>query len=817
MVEEGKDLKKLQVKIGGMQCSFCVGTLRQAFLQIDGVNEANISLAHEEALIQYDPGRATPEQIKDTLIDMGYTWRAPEKVRSFEEEEAELRVARNKFLLAAVATAVALALMTAMWLGFRQPWFRWPMLALALGTMFWPAWHIKRMAWASLRRRILNQHVLLEFAAFAGLAGGFIGFFSSEFPIPDFFGVAIFVTTYHLLSGYVSLLARTRSSQAIKRLMALQPATARIIHDGREEEIPVSEVSIGDLVRVRPGESIPVDGLVEEGISTVDQSLVTGEPIPADKSKGDEIIGGSINLTGTMAVRVTRVGAESFLQKVAQHIQEARALKPGIIMIVDRVLKYFVPGVVAAAALAFIIWTLGAWLVTGEANISRAVFAALATLVMGYPCALGMAAPLAMIRGGGIAAEKGIMMRSGEAFKAFKDVRQVLLDKTGTITVGKPSVSDIGLMEGVDEQEFLKLVASAEAFSEHPLGRAIVEYTTRIDIGLNKVKDFQAYAGKGVVAEVDGKQVIVGTSDFLQEQGIKTAALDKKRIELEEQGKTVVLVAAGSEMLGMLAIGDTIKEDAQEAIERMKTEGLEPVMITGDNWRTARAVAAQVGIDHVLAEVLPNDKADEVRKLQRQGYRVAMVGDGVNDAPALMQADVGIAISAGTDIAIESADIVLVGDKLGSVVDAYHIARTSYTKTVQNVSLAFTFNGIGVPAAVTGLVHPVWAMIAMAASVTVVLLNSFGDRVISLPHFRRAKERHTLILKVPSIHCKGCGATIEAALKRLRNVETVEVDIPEKTVIVVYRDGQGMENTIHKGIIRAGHTVAGSSPAGYSH
>jgi cation transport ATPase len=273
--KQADGLSKLQVKIGGMQCSFCVETIHQALIRMEGVNSVSVSLAHEEVLVHYDPEQISPQQLKDTLSAMGYTWRDPEKVRSFEEEEAELRIARNKFLVAVTATIIALALMTAMWLGFRQPWFRWPMLVLALGTMFWPAWHIKRMAWASLRRRILNQHVLLEFAAFAGLAGGFIGFFRSEFPIPDFFGVAVFVTTYHLLSGYVSLLARTRSSQAIKRLMALQPATARIVRDDKEEEVPVNEVNLGDFVRIRPGESIPVDGLVEEGASTVDQSLVT--------------------------------------------------------------------------------------------------------------------------------------------------------------------------------------------------------------------------------------------------------------------------------------------------------------------------------------------------------------------------------------------------------------------------------------------------------------------------------------------------------------------------------------------------------------
>ena len=798
---------KLQVKIGGMQCSFCVGSIDKSFRQIEGVSDVNVSLAHEEALVQYDPQRVSPQQLKDTLVAMGYNWRDPEKVRSFEEEEEELRTARTRFFIAAGATLVALAFMVTMWLGFRQPWFRWPMLALALGTMFWPAWHIKKMALGSLRRRILNQHVLLEFAAFAGLAGGFIGYFRSEFPIPDFFGVAIFVTTYHLLSGYVSLLVRTRSSQAIKKLMVLQPATARVIRNGQEEEIDIDEVRVDDLVRVRSGEAIPVDGIVENGGSGVDQSLVTGESIPVEKGNGDEVIGGSINQTGTLVVKVTHVGADSFLQKVAQHIQEARALKPGIIVLVDRVLKYFVPGVVTAAAVAFVIWTLGAWLVTGEANFSRAVFTSLAALVMGYPCALGMATPLAMIRGSGIAAQRGILMRSGEAFQVFKDVRKVVLDKTGTITRGKPSVSDIVAVKEGEEEELLRLAASAEGASEHPLGRAIFEQTLDAGIELSEAGDFQAYTGKGVEATIEGRPVLAGTARFFLELGIDPGAMRKKQAELEEQGNTVVLIAADAEVLGLIAIRDTIKEDARETVSRMEGEGLEPVMITGDNWRTAKAVAARVGIDQVLAEVLPQDKASEVRKLQRRGYRVAMVGDGINDAPALMQADVGIAIGAGTDIAIESADVVLVGDKLGGVVEAYHIGRSSFTKTVQNVSLAFAFNGIGVPAAVTGYVHPLWAMIAMAASVTVVLLNSFGDRLISLPRFRKSKGHRTLTLEVHSIHCGGCVENVKDVLGRIHGVDGVDVDLSQKLVAVTSKNGASVEEEVREQLTEAGHVV----------
>ncbi|MEE8470869.1 MAG: heavy metal translocating P-type ATPase [Dehalococcoidia bacterium] len=808
--ERSEKFSKLQVKIGGMQCSFCLESIRKAFLRMDGVSDVSVSLAHEEALISYDPRLVSPQKLKDTLLSLGYSIRDPDKLRSFEEEEAELRQEKNRLLVAAGTALLSLGFMAAMWLGFRQPWFRWVMLALALGTMFGPGWYIKKMAWASLRRGILNQHVLLEAAAFGGLSGGLLGLFYSAFPMPDFLAVAVFVTGYHILSGYVSLLVRTRSSQAIKKLMALQPPVARVWRSGREEEVPIEQVQPGDLVRIRPGENVSVDGVVVEGTSAVNQSLVTGEPMPVEKGPGDEVIGGSVNQTGFLLVRVTRVGAESFLQRVAQHIQEARALKPGIVQLVDRVLKYFVPGVLTAAGLAFVIWSLGAWLVRGEPDFTRAVFAALAVLVMGYPCALGMATPLAMIQGGGAAARRGILMRSGEAFQVFKDVRKVVLDKTGTITRGKPEVIRVVALDVGNESEILRLSAAVEAASEHPLGRAIVERAHREGVQLPQVTDFRAHPGKGVQAVVKGELTSVGTSRFLLEQGMDISSAQGQQREFEGQGLTVVLVSSKHKAIGLIAIGDAIKEEAPQAIAEMRAEGLEPVMVTGDNWRTARAVAAQVGIAEVLAEVLPGEKAEAVRRLQGEGHRVAMVGDGINDAPALMQADVGIAIGAGTDIAVESADIVLVGSGLDGVLEAYHIGRSSFAKTVQNVALAFTFNGLGISAAMTGLLHPVWAMVAMAASITTVLLNSFGGRPGTSARFRQGKEPQSISLYVPSIHCEGCAATIEAALKRLRSVKTVEVDVAEKMVTVGYRDGKRAEKDIREGIARAGHTVAGS-------
>ncbi|MFB3060008.1 MAG: heavy metal translocating P-type ATPase, partial [Candidatus Binatia bacterium] len=526
-------MEKVQFKIGGMSCSFCVGTIQQALGRMDGVEDVHVSLAHEETLIEYDPTRVMPDALKDTLVAVGYTVRDPDKVRSYEEEEEEMRGERDRLIIAGSLTWTTFLLMLLMWLGRMFPYTAEISMVLAFLTVFVVGWPILKMAWGSIRRRIFNQHVLLEFAAFAGLIGGLLGLYFPEFPSADFFGVAVFVTAYHILSQYTSLHVRTRSSQAVRKLLSLQPAVALVIRNGKEEEVPIKEVNIGDLVRVRPGAQIPVDGEVFEGNSAVNESLVSGEPFPKAKAKGDEVIGGSVNQTGALIVRVTKIGEESFLQQVARHLQEARALKPSIIQLVDRILKYFVPVVLAFAGLAFLIWTFGAWFVTGKPDFIRATFSALAVLVMGYPCALGMATPLAMIRGGGEAAQKGILMRTGEAFQVFKDIKRVILDKTGTITVGKPKVADVIPLNGSSDEDLLQLAASAEKPSEHPLAQAIVERCEEQGLKLRATKDFQAVPGFGIRAVVDEAQILVGSVRFLKEEAIDVGVAREKAAELE--------------------------------------------------------------------------------------------------------------------------------------------------------------------------------------------------------------------------------------------------------------------------------------------
>ncbi len=791
---------RIRARIGGLHCSLCTGTIEKALGKQPGVDQVSVSLTHEQALIEYDPEVARPERLLQILKDIGYTISDPRKVRPFEEDEATLVREGRRFIAAVAASIAAVALIanpsgfwptllaalvfvslvgfvfvvlrgrgtgialggaaaltalggalylarSAGWMSEAAPWLTG---ALALIMVFGVGRHILIMALQALRRGILNQHVLLEIGAFAGIAGGLIGmiFHPPGYPTAPFFAVSVMVATYHIFSEWLSLIVKTRSSQAVKKLLDLQPDTARVLRDGQEQEIALEQVHIGDRVRIRPGERIPVDGQVVDGHSAVDEALMTGEPTPVEKRAGAAVIGGSMNGLGTLLIEVTRTGSETFLQQVIRQVEDARALKPGLLHLVDRVLRIYTPTVLVVAAVAVVGWLLGSLLIGGQIDLQRAVFAGLSVLVMGYPCAVGISAPLSIVRGAGEAAERGILMRTGEAFQAYRLVTHVLLDKTGTLTEGHPSVRQVATLHG-DESTLLGLAAAAESSSEHPLAQAILDHAFEHGITPPSIEQFQATPGRGVRARVDNADIIVGSPRFLSEQGIDLESLNARVEEWEYTGQTVIAVARDQQALGIIGIGDRLREDAARTVAALRKAHIQPVLLTGDNERAARSIARELGIDKVHAGVLPEQKAAIVRELQ-SGGKVAMVGDGINDAPALMQADVGIAMGSGTDIAIESADIIILNARLRSLLDARDISRRGYRKMVQNIIVAFCFNGIGIPIAATGLIYPVWAMAAMAASVTAIFFNSlwgkpalFFDAIMSVGGSAKASARST--------------------------------------------------------------------------
>jgi heavy metal translocating P-type ATPase len=506
----------------------------------------------------------------------------------------------------------------------------------------------------------------------------------------------------------------------------LEPDLAHVVREGKEQDLPLEQVRVGGLVRIRPGERVPVDGEVESGESDVDESLVTGEPLAVEKGEGDGVLSGSLNGRGTLLVRVTVVAEESFLRQVIRSVEDARALKPGLLHLVDRVLRVYTPLVLLTAVGATVFWLVAPLLGGSSPDLQRAMFAGLSVLVMGYPCAVGISAPLSIVRGAGEAAERGVLMRTGEAFQALRRVQRVVFDKTGTLTEGHFALREIAPVAGTEEK-LLVLAASVEACSEHPLARAVVEEVFKRGIALSKVQRFEAVAGKGVTARLGDHKLTVGSPEFVASQGAKLADQNQRIKELQQRGATVIAVARDGELLGLLALGDALRPDAVETVRRLHDLGIRTTLVTGDNEQAADYFARAAGIEEVHARILPAEKATIIRKLQEDA-RVAMVGDGINDAPALMQAEVGIAFGIGADIAIESADVIILGKRVGAVLDAYEVSRYSYRKVVQNVTIAFLFNGIGIPAAATGLIYPIWGMVAMAASVTTIFINSLWGR-----------------------------------------------------------------------------------------
>ena len=771
-------LRRIRARIGGLHCSLCTGTIEKALSRLPGVKKVAVSLTHEQALIEYDPTVTRAEDLLQTLMDIGYTVSDPRKLRPYEEEERALVQERRRFLTALTMSIAAMGLVgypvDSVWFplcifsivslvalafvvlrsygtqwavagstvlaafgaityhlqlqgtfGAATPWIAG---AFAVVVIFGVGGHIVRMAFMALRRGILNQHVLVEFGALAGLIGGAIGlaFNPPGYPTVAFFSVAVMVISYHIFSEWLSLIVKTRSSQAVKKLLDLEPDAAFVVRAGKEEVVPLEQVRVGDLVRIRPGSRVPIDGVVESGESDVDESLVTGEPALVDKRPGDRTVSGSLNGHGTLLVRATVVGEESFLRQVIRSVEDARALKPGLLHLVDRVLQIYTPFVLVMAAASTLFWLSAPLLWGSSPDLQRAMFAGLSVLVMGYPCAVGISAPLSIVRGAGEAAECGVLMRTGEAFQALRRVNRVVFDKTGTLTEGKPALRHVVAVSGTEEK-LLAVAAAVEASSEHPLARAIVEEAFRRGLPLSEVEGFEAVTGRGVRARLQGHALSVGSPAFLAAEGVDLSRQTERIGELEGRGLTVIGIARDGVLLGVAALGDALRPEAAETVRRLHALGIRTALVTGDNDQAARYFAGAAGIEEVHARVLPAEKAALIRKMQERA-RVAMVGDGINDAPALMQADVGIAFGTGADIAVESADVIVLTQRLGAVLDAYAVSRDSYRKTVQNVSLAFLFNGIGIPAAATGLVNPVWGMVAMAASVTTIFINSLWGR-----------------------------------------------------------------------------------------
>ncbi|MEJ2728207.1 MAG: heavy metal translocating P-type ATPase [Deltaproteobacteria bacterium] len=753
-------LEKVTLPVHGMSCASCVKKVEGALSGLDGVVKAGVNFATERATVQYIPGTVSLNDFKKAVKDAGYEildTAAVEKQDVVDLEraarEAEFQKLKRKFIsgLVLVIPVFLLAYWNTLGLGrlyslnrevgfFLQLLFQTPI-------QFWVGWQFYSGAWKSARHGSADMNTLIAVGTSAAylysvLAMLFPHLFSAQGLTAEvYFDTAGAIVVLILLGRLLEARAKGQTSEAIKKLIGLQAKTARVVRDGREEDIPVEQVAIGDRVVVRPGEKIPVDGVVKEGHSAVDESMVTGESIPVEKHAGDEVIGATINKTGTFQFEAVKVGKDTMLSQIIKMVEEAQGSKPPIARLADIIAGYFVPAVIGIAIVTF-----GIWYFLGPAPaLTYAVLNFVAVLIIACPCALGLATPTSIMVGTGKGAESGVLIRGGEALETAHKLKAIVLDKTGTLTEGKPSVTDVAAFDGFKEDEILRYSASAEKGSEHPLGEAIVNRAMEENLALVSPEKFNAIAGHGIEATIEGKSMLLGNLKLMGDRGVPTATLEKKADAFSRQGKTPMFVAVNQKPAGIVAVADTLKENSKAAVKALHSMGIEVAMITGDNKRTAEAIADQIGIDRVLAEVLPDGKADEVKKLQAEGKKVAMVGDGINDAPALAQADVGIAIGTGTDVAIESADITLISGDLKGVLTAIALSRATIRNIKQNLFWAFAYNSILIPVAAGVLfpffgilLNPIFAAAAMGLSSVTVVSNALRLRRFRAPELASA-------------------------------------------------------------------------------
>lgn len=736
--------------IEGMTCASCAQTVEKAVRKLSGVEKASVNLATEKLQVSYNPSAISVADVTGAVSNSGYEavletteTQDNSRVEKREKKEKRMKQLSNRFGISIIFTIPLLIISMGPMVGMPLPnivdptinAFNFSLLQLILTLpIMVVSWEYFQKGFKTLFKGHPNMDSLIAL----GTAAAFVyslaatiatGLGYGNFSDLLYYEVTGVILTLHTLGLFLEERSKGQMSSAIEKLVNLAPKTARVIRNGVEQEITVDEVALGDIIRVRPGESMPVDGVVVEGRTSVDESMLTGESIPVEKEDGDEVIGASINKNGSIDYRATRVGSDTTLSQIIKLVEDAQGSKAPIARMADIITGYFVPIVIALAVLAGI-----AWLIAGQSGIF-ALSVVITTLVIACPCALGLATPTSIMVGTGKGAEHGVLIKSGEALETTHNLETIVFDKTGTLTEGKPIVTDILVTPLITEEDLLYYAASGETGSEHPLGEAIVQKSKEENMTLAKPDHFEAIPGHGIRVEIDGKDMYIGNRKLMLEQKIDLSSMEKESDRLADEGKTPMYLSIDGELAGIIAVADTLKENSMKAVKELKKRGVEVIMITGDNKRTAKAIAKQVGIDHVLSEVLPEDKAEEVKKLQETGKKVAMVGDGINDAPALAQADIGIAVGSGTDVAIESADIVLMRNDLTAVLTAIDLSHATLRNIKQNLFWAFAYNLVGIPVAM-GLLYifggplmsPMFAAVAMSFSSVSVLLNALRLR-----------------------------------------------------------------------------------------
>ncbi|WP_050182604.1 heavy metal translocating P-type ATPase [Domibacillus robiginosus] len=733
--------EKKEFDITGMTCAACATRIEKGLNKLEGVTNANVNLALERATVEYNPSALSQMEVIKKVESLGYgaAIKSDESGQeSIDHRQKEIERQTGKFIFSAILSLPLLWAMVGHFeftSGLYVPEMfmnAWVQLALATPVQFIIGKQFYVGAYKALKNKSANMDVLVALgtsaAYFYSVYLTFESIGQNAHMVELYFETSSILITLILLGKLFEVKAKGRSSEAIKKLMGLQAKTAIVERDGKEIEISLEEVLVGDILHVKPGEKIPVDGVIVEGQSAIDESMLTGESVPVDKRSGDEVIGATINKNGFLKIKATKVGKDTALAQIIKVVEEAQGSKAPIQRLADQISGIFVPIVVGIAFVTFLIWFV--WVDPG--NFASALEKLIAVLVIACPCALGLATPTSIMAGSGRAAEYGVLFKGGEHLETTHRITTVILDKTGTVTNGEPVLTDVLVDHSISQEEFLALVGSAEKQSEHPLAQAIVQGIKEKGISLKDVAQFEAIPGYGIKAVVEGKELLIGTRKLMEQYNVSIMDANKTMEEMEKAGKTAMLVAIDNQYAGIIAVADTIKETSKAAIARLKDMGLEVIMITGDNKQTAASIASQVGIDHVIAEVLPEGKAEEVKKLQAQGKKVAMVGDGINDAPALAMADIGMAIGTGTDVAMEAADITLIRGDLNSIADAIFMSKMTIRNVKQNLFWAFGYNTLGIPIAALGFLAPWLAGAAMAFSSVSVVLNALRLQKVKL-------------------------------------------------------------------------------------
>ncbi|MBI9074247.1 MAG: copper-translocating P-type ATPase [Desulfatibacillum sp.] len=737
----GVPTAKIDLPITGMTCANCAANLERSLnKKVPGVISATVNFASERASVEYIQALAGVDDIVAAVAKAGFEAIRPQEGMEPEDAEAAARAAEvkdqtRKFLVGVVFALPLFLISMSRDFGLlgpwsHQPWVNWLFLAMATPVQFYTGWDYYIGGINSLKNKSANMDVLV---AMGSSTAYFYSLALLIFPVLGqhvYFETSAVIITLIKLGKLLEARSKGKTGKAIKELMSLTPDTAILVVGDEETEVPVSQIKVGDTVLVRPGTRMPVDGKVVWGYSAVDESMLTGEPLPVDKTEGDPVAGGTVNGQGLLKVQATRVGSETALAHIIRMVRDAQGSKAPIQALADKVAAVFVPGVIGLAVLTFVLW----WAIGGE--FVPAMIRFVAVLVIACPCALGLATPTAIMAGTGRGAKSGILFKDSTALQIATKLDVVVLDKTGTITMGKPAISDIEAVADLSRDEVLIMAASVESGSEHPLGRAIVDHAKSKGLKLSPLEDFQAHGGNGVSGTIGDARVIVGKPGWVKGEGVDMAKAEKEILHLASEGKTVMAMAMKGVLVGLVAVSDTLKPESAEAIKQLHSQGLEVIMLTGDNPQTAQAIASQIGVDSVFAEVMPDQKGDKIKELQSQGKIVAMVGDGINDAPALAIADLGIALGTGTDVAMETADVVLASGKLTGVVSAIALSRATMRTIKQNLVWAFGYNVVLIPLAAGALagftflpeflrhLHPILAALAMALSSISVVTNS---------------------------------------------------------------------------------------------